>query len=97
MWCAFIRKRKVGIGRQTLSPSPPLHLAGMEEQVADPRETAENVMTIFSSFQKTFNTEQDIREVSMHMCAHDHMHDGSMWKHIIDILNTIICTHTSMH
>lgn len=69
----------------------------MEEQVADPRETAENVMTIFSSFQKTFNTEQDIREVSMHMCAHDHMHNGSMWKHIIDILNTIICTHTRMH
>ena len=37
----------------------------MEEQVADPRATSENVMTIFSSFQQTFNTEQDIREVGM--------------------------------
>ena len=37
----------------------------MEEQVADPRSTSENVMTVFSSFQKTFNNEQDIREVGI--------------------------------
>ena len=41
----------------------------MDEHEADPSATAENVMKIFSSFQKTFNTEQDIREVSMHMDA----------------------------
>lgn len=41
----------------------------MEEQVADPRSTSENVMTVFSSFQKTFNNEQDIREVGI-LLAH---------------------------
>lgn len=36
-----------------------------EGEVADPRATSENVMTVFSSFQQTFNTEQDTREVGM--------------------------------
>ena len=36
-----------------------------EEEMTDPRATSDNVMTIFTSFQQTFNTEQDTREVGM--------------------------------
>lgn len=36
-----------------------------EGEGTDPSATSDNVMTIFTSFQQTFNTEQDIREVGM--------------------------------
>ena len=37
----------------------------MESSSLEVNATSENVMEIFSSFQQTFNTEQDIREVGM--------------------------------
>ena len=37
--------------------------SSLDEQMKDQQASCDNVMEIFSSFQQTFNTEQDIREV----------------------------------